>query len=145
MWASSLGPAANYTDSPTLPFGDFLRLGLRGGARKGEQQSLSAVVRNSNDIVFYRHWHGPVYFYWLLATTPLHGSPYLMRALQLLFPAAGGLLIYFGCLALVPGASGFAAAVLASAMYLFSDTVLRSLEIAPHQLFALWCVAALFL
>jgi len=144
MWASSLGWAANYTDTPTLPFREFLRLGLHGGTQKNEQQSLSAVVRNSNDIVFYRHWHGPVYFYWLDATQPLHSSEQLMRGLQLVFPAIGGLLIYLGCVSLLPAETAVAGAVLASAMYLWSDTVLRSLEIAPHQLFALWCLAALF-
>jgi hypothetical protein len=144
MFASAEGWRANYTDSPTLPFGEFLRLGRRGKVI-GTQQSLSSIVRTSDDIVFYRHWHGTLYFYWLLATEALHRNPGLMRGLQLVFPVVGGLLIYFGCLSLLPSGIALSAAVLSTAMYLWSETVLRSLEIAPHQLFAVCSLAALFL
>ena len=141
MFAVSRGLKANYTDSPTLSIVEFARLGLTRGMEHGSRGDLSERIRTSNDIVFYRHWHGPLYFYWLLGISRFAGDEQTMRALGLIFPVLGGLLIYFGCLRL---GSGFAA-ILATALYLWSEAVIRSPEIAPHQLFAVCSLAALFL
>jgi hypothetical protein len=55
------------------------------------------------------------------------------------------LIIYFGCVALLPGTEGWIAAILSSALFVFSWTTLASTELAPHQLFASCCLASLVL
>ena len=57
MYAATLGFAANWSDTPSISVGDFVRAGRQGGAR----QSLSERVRGSNDVLFYRHFHGPLF------------------------------------------------------------------------------------
>src|SRR5579884_752501 len=137
MFAASLGMRANYTDTPTMPMAEFVRAG-RDSAHRSD---LSSAIRGANDIIFYRHWHGPLYLDWLLAMTRFTTDPHVLRGLQLMFPVLGGLVIYAGCLRLLT----WPAAVLSTALYLWSEAVLRSPELAPHQLFALCCLAALFL
>ncbi len=145
MFAASLGLRANYTDTPTMPIAEFVHTGLTRGRQAGSRSFLSQTIRASDDIVFYRHWHGPLYFYWLLAVSPFHADPQLMRGLQMIFPAFGALLIYFGCLRVFSMPGAYEAAVLSTALYLWSEAVVRSPELAPHQLFALCSLASLFL
>jgi len=71
MYAASLGFDANYTDTPTLRIADFVRTGLARGRDPGQQQALSEQIRASNDAVFYRHWHGPLYLYLLIPVSRL--------------------------------------------------------------------------
>ncbi len=92
---------------------------------------------------FYRHWHGPLYFYWLMALAPLHLEERATRAWSYVFPAMTMLLIYAGSLWLLP--DGYLAAVLSSTLYLWSYTTTLTNEIAPHQLFVLCYIAALLL
>ena len=146
MYAASLGVRANATDTPSLWLGDFIRIGLHRGRDSGQRSALSELVRNSEDVNLYRHWHGPLHVYWLMLTGAVKGNERLMRAHTLLFHALTFLVIYFGCLWILPGARGRAAAVLASSLYLFSYAHLRTaVEIAPHAIFVLFAVATLFL
>ncbi len=61
MYAASLGFAANWTDTPSIPIADFVRAGLNRDSR----QALSDGIRRGNDVLFYRHFHGPLYHYLL--------------------------------------------------------------------------------
>ncbi len=82
MYAASLGRAAHYTDSPTLPITDFARTGLSRPTKSGERLALSRSIRDSNDIVFYRHWHGPLFFYPLLILNSLHLDEHTVRSVM---------------------------------------------------------------
>ena len=137
MYAASLGYFANWTDTPTLSLPDFLRIGLDRGKQTGGRQELSEFIRQSNDVVFYRHWHGPLYHFILIPVSRLGLNERGVRSAMLVIPAVTLLAICFGCLWLVPGTKGSFAALLASVLFLFSFTVFRSTELAPHQLFAL--------
>src|SRR5271170_7833993 len=53
MYAASLGFAANWSDTPSITLADFARAGHDG------QADLSRRIRDSNDVLFYRHFHGP--------------------------------------------------------------------------------------
>jgi hypothetical protein len=145
MYAASLGPAAHYTDSPTLPITDFVHTGLGQATKSGERMALSRSIRDSNDIVFYRHWHGPLFFYPLLVLNSFHLNEHTVRSVMLMIPILTTLVLYFGSLWLVPGWAGAAAACLTSAMYLWSYVAVSATELAPHQLFVLCYVTALFL
>ncbi len=98
MYAASLGLRANYTDSPTHSFGEFLHTGLGRGRGIAERMTLSDAIRSSGDIEFYRHWHGPVAYYWWIAASAFGLGEYGMRAAMLAFHVATLLVIYFGWL-----------------------------------------------
>lgn len=146
MYAASLGVRANATDTPSLRLGDFIRIGLDRGRDSSQRTSLSEMVRNSDDVNLYRHWHGPLQVYWLIVTSAAKGDEAAMRSLTLVFHGATFLVIYFGCLWIMPELWRRTAAVLASSSYLFSYSQLRTaVEIAPHAIFVLFAVATLFL
>ncbi len=145
MYAASLGFAANYTDAPTLPLADFIRTGLTRGKDPADREGLSEQIRASDDVVFYRHWHGPLYLYLLLPVSRLAQTERQSRTAMLAIPALTLLTLYCGCLWLIPGRTGTFAAMASSVLFLSSVAATESTELAPHQLFALVSVAFLFL
>jgi hypothetical protein len=142
MYAASLGFAANYTDTPTLPIADFVRTGLARGRESSQRLALSEQIRSSNDVVFYRHWHGPLYLYFLIPVSRLGLSERQVRTVLLAVPALTLVAIYYGCLWLVGGRSGTFAALGGSLLFISGGSA--STELAPHQLFALLSVGFLF-
>jgi hypothetical protein len=145
MYAAAMDLAAHYTDSPTLAIADFARTGLRQGPIAAERMELSQSIRESNDIVFYRHWHGPLYFYPLLILNSLHLDEHAVRCVMLTVPILTALVLYFGSLWLIPGLVGATAAWLTSTLFLWSYVTVSATELAPHQLFVLCCLTALLL
>ena len=139
MYAAGRGFASNYLERPAQSFGEFLHTGLSRGRDASQKAALSQAIRDSGDIDFYRHWHGPLYFYWLMALQPFRANEPTVRALSMLFPALTILVIYFGALRW-----GGYAAFLAAALYGWSVVAAGSTELAPHELFVLVCVAGLF-
>jgi hypothetical protein len=139
MYAASLGLLANYLDAPTLPLGRFARAGALGETRL----RLSELIRSSNDVVFYRHWHGPLYLYLLVPVSKLglneRATRFLMYGMSLITLAT----IYFGCLWLIPGPRGTFAATAAGLLFATSGAVAGSTELAPHHLFALISICCL--
>jgi hypothetical protein len=141
MYAVSLGWQANWMDTPTLGLPQFLELGLH---RNGKEE-LSDLIRNSGDVVFYRHWHGPLYGNWLAAASRFAADEASTRALHFIFPVAVAIVMYVGALYAIPGAAGQIAAILAPALYVWGFPVVRTTELAPHHLFALCASAGLLL
>ena len=135
MYAASLGYFANWTDTPTLSLPEFLRIGMGRGRQTGGRQELSEFIRQSNDVLFYRHWHGPLYHFILIPVSRLGTNEHGVRSAMLIIPALTLLAIYFGCLWLLPGLYGSLAAFLAAALFL-SSFAARATELAPHQMFA---------
>ena len=145
MYAASLGFLANYTDTPTLSIIDYLRAGISRGKDAKARQDLSDAVRRSNDVAFYRHWHGPLFHYLLIPASRLGRDEHRVRIWMLAIPVASLVAMYLGCLWLLPGFRGFLAALLASTLFLASYAVTASTELAPHQLFVLCSLCFLFL
>ena len=139
MSAASLGFFANWTDTPSIPIADFLRAGMHLDGRR----SLSERIRTGNDVLFYRHFHGPLFHYLLIPVSQLRLNERAARTVMLAIPAASLAVVYFGCLWLVPGPKASIAAVLAAVLFLTSYSVIGSTELAPHQLFALCSLASL--
>lgn len=144
MFGASLG-WANYTDHPAQSLADYIRIGLKEGSDPALRATLSAKSRADSDVNFYRHWHGPLYFYWLAAVAGLHLDERTMRSLSYVFPVLTALVIYFGGLWLLPPGAGVLAAILSAVFYLWGYATIFSNEIAPHQLFVLCVVGALML
>jgi hypothetical protein len=145
MYAVSLGWEANAFDTPSMPLADFLKTGMNQGRDPGSRADLSALIRGSNDVLFYRHWHGPLYGYWLTFTERITTDERAKRKLNYLFAGAAAMLLYFGALWLLEGTAGQIAAILGLILYLWSYAVVKSSELAPHQLFALLVAADLLL
>jgi hypothetical protein len=145
MYAAAMGLAANYADSPTLQITDFVRTGLKQSSKADERMDLSQSIRDSNDIVFYRHWHGPLFFYPLLILNSLHLDEHTVRCVMLIVPVLTAVVLYLGSLWLFPGIVGAAVAWLTSTLFLWSYITVSATELAPHQLFVLCSVAALLL
>jgi hypothetical protein len=145
MYAVSQGYLANWTDRPALSLSEFVRLGLHSGREVQRRTELSETIRGSGDILFYRHWHGPLYYYSLLWTRhgsePVGGQERMVRSASLWIPAVGVGLVYLGCAFLLPDFP--AAALLAAVFYGASYTVATVSELAPHQLFVILSLASL--
>ncbi len=132
MYAASLGFAANWSDTASMPIADFVRAGLHRDGR----QTLSERIRNGSDVLFYRHFHGPLFNYFLIPVSRLGLSEHGVRLCMLVIPCGTLAIIYFLC--------PFPA-FLPALLFLTSYSVIFSTELAPHQLFALCCVACLLL
>lgn len=145
MYAASRGLLANAADSPTIPLLDLIETGLHRGGDVSAWSGLSVMIRERDDMVFYRHWHGPLFIDWLHIAKPLASNERAMRALNFVFPIAAALLMYFGALICLPGAAGQIAAILAPVLFLWNFAVIGANELAPHELFGLCVVAALLL
>src|ERR1051326_8146239 len=145
MYAVSRGFGANLVDAPTLPLTELVQVGLRRGRDASQRTDLSTMIRTSDDMVFYRHWHGPLYIDWLTIVKPLAATEHALRAWNYVFPIITALLLYFGAVWLLGGGAGQIAGLLGAALYLWSFPVIVANELAPHELFVLCVVAALLL
>lgn len=144
MYAATLGFAANSSDSPALSLAAFVRTGLARGPESNQRQQLSEFIRASNDVVFYRHWHGPLYLYLLIPVARLHLEEQFARMSMLAIPALSLIVIYMGCWWVLPGPNGFLAGLFGGLLFLSSNSVIHSTELAPHHLFALCSLIFLF-
>jgi len=140
MYAAGRGWLANYTGTPTQSIAEFVRTGLKSRGQSDNRGSLSEYIRASGDLDFYRHWHGPLYIDWLIAISPFRHDERLTRMLGMLIPIAGIVMLYAGTLRLF---ASTATAILAAVMYGWGYVVSRTTIAAPHQLFALCCLASL--
>src|ERR1700689_4857823 len=93
MSAASLGFAANWSDTPSIPISDFVRAGLSRGSR----EALSEKIRRGHDVLFFRHFHGPLFYYLLIPVSRLGWSEHAVRSAMLAIPVTSLAVIYFGC------------------------------------------------
>ena len=143
MYAVGKGFYANFVDQQGLSFANFFAQGLRAAQELADRVSLSEYIRQSDDTPFYRHYHGPLYFYWLMSWSFLFGnSEYIMRlsgvALHLLTFTA----IYLGSLLVfekkIPS-------VVSAGLFLSSPTnIATATQITPHSLYVLFVIVGLF-
>jgi hypothetical protein len=145
MWAGRQGLWANYTDRDGLSFPAFISKGLELYRNPSKRASFSKFIRESGDIGAYRHYHGPMYAYWL-ATVSNAGVTRedIFRGSGLFIHVATAALILFGFWSVfprLPRIGGLAAC----ALFLFNRTALAAaMTITQHVLFAFWVIAALF-
>ncbi|MGI8991374.1 MAG: hypothetical protein ACR2I2_17550 [Bryobacteraceae bacterium] len=143
MSAASRGLVANFLDKPSLSLIGFLKAGL---ATRAQRANLSDYIRSTKDITFLRHFHGPIYFYWLATLAPLvHADEYWMRFSGLVFQFATFVLIYIGALLLVE-ADSRTAALISSFLFLFSPSELKAFtQLSAHVPYVLFAVLTLIL
>jgi hypothetical protein len=143
MYAASLGFWSNYADTPSRPVAEMVRVGLRYGMAEERRTELSAYARGTDDVNFYRHFHGPLYSFWLVLMSPWKHNEQAMRTFTLVFPILTFLAIYAGALWLLGLKTGRLAAVLAGSLFLWSYPTIASAELVPHQLLVLCYTASL--
>jgi hypothetical protein len=145
MFAASLGIGNNWHDSGTMPITQFVSTGRRQGTDPQQRAALSALARNSDDPLVYRHWHGPLYFFYLSAVSKLGLDEHGTRIFSFAFIALTALLMYFASMRILGGTEGQIAAILSSALFLWSPVTLQISELAPHMLFVLIYIGLLLL
>lgn len=145
MYASSQGFAANALDRGSLGMGTYIRKGLELMHDRSKREELSRMIRSSSDVNFYRHYHGPVYAYWLALARDLGARREVaFRASGLAVNAAGAILIFLLFLRLFPNL-GPAAAFVAAATFAMNRTALvAGTVITQHVAFAFFACLALF-
>lgn len=145
MVSTRIGMGANYLDTNAMSLPQFIDAGLKALHKKLNRASLSESVRRHRDPEFFRHYHGPLNSYWLLAVARLGGSgERWMRSSNLLFHVATFLTVYFGVL-WVFGSQFRIAAVAASSCYLFCvNNILSIAALSSHAPFLLLSILTLF-
>jgi hypothetical protein len=144
MYAAEKGFFASYFDRGSLPFDVFFTKGMKNGFDKTKWGQLSKFIRTSDDIAFYRHFHGPLYFYWLQAMESLgFGSEKQMRYATLLLLLFSLVLFCAVLYALFPNQPLIM--FLPGIMLFLSgpSTILTFNHITPHGLYLLFSCASL--
>jgi hypothetical protein len=144
VWAGKQGLLANFSSKHAMSFVALVRSGLELSRHSGQRQSFSEYIRSSGDLEFYRHYHGPMYAYWLgfLYDTGVHQEN-VFRGAGLLIHFATATLILFGIWAVFPSLPPVAA-LLACVLFVFNRSALMAASsISQHVLFTFFCVASL--
>ena len=130
MDAGERGLIDNFTEHPSNSLLGFYRIGTEHSSLD-KRSSLSDLIRGSRDITFYRHFHGPLYFYWIAAVSPLvHHAEYAMRYSGFIFHLLTFFAIALGVFLLTGHRS---AGLLASFLFLFGQSSIgTSTMVTPH-------------
>ncbi len=145
MFAVSRGFFNNYLDAGSIPLSVFLAKGSKEGIQAENQQELSEFIRASDDIAFYRHYHAPLYYYWLTLTGSLLGrSEVVMRTASFVILLLGAVAVYFICLVLARENRHLAALIGVTFLLLSPVNTQTAAHITPHGLYAVVAVVSLF-
>lgn len=133
MFAANQGLLANYLDIGVIPFTRFIEKGMESGFDKSRFSELSAFMRETGDVSFYRHNHGPLYFYALRIWSLLVGNK--EAPMRWLGPAILALTAV-ACAMVLPWQSAPAAVALAALLVALGALSLgTALQVNPHILF----------
>ncbi len=145
MYAGTQGFTANYLDRNAMPLATYIRKGLELAHDKTLARKMSEDVRSSGDISFYRHYHGPVYAFWIALWHGLgmHSNAAIPRH------RPGGACIWVGgdLLAFLAGVSGStgSGALVAALMFAMNRTaLLTATMITQHLAYAFLACLTLF-
>lgn len=145
MYAGTQGFAANYMDRNAMSLPAYLHKGLELAHDKTLARKMSEDVRVSGDISFYRHYHGPVYAYWIALWhgLGLHGNADY-RATGLIVHALGAMAIFWLFPLAFPDLPEVAA-LIAALMFAMNRTALvTATTITQHLAYAFFACLALF-
>jgi hypothetical protein len=142
--AASRGVLANAFDTGSTPVVQLAKIAMDCRGAEG-RAALSDWVRHSNDVSFYRHWHGPLAFYYLMMIDALNKTEFVHRVAILVFPLLTLVVTWFACWRLLPETMKFGGAVLTTALVAWNFVATRSSEVAPHQLYALTAITSVVL
>lgn len=145
MYAGKRGFLDNYTDAGTLSLSEFISYGLELRRNPEKRSEVSRLARSREDIGLYRHYHGPMYAYWIAFWTQMgvfQEATY--RNVGLIVHVATALIVTLAFWSLFPGWHPVAG-LLTGLMYLFNRTALiTSTEITQHFLFTFFAASLLW-
>jgi hypothetical protein len=145
MYAGTRGFVANYLDQPSISVFEFVRKGLELSRDKTQRSNISQFVRSSGDITFYRHYHGPVYAYWLALWHSFGVEDAgVYRASGLIIHLVSATLIFWMFGLAFPAAPPIAAFVAALSFVLNRAALISSTMVTQHVMYTLTAGLALF-
>lgn len=138
VYAAEKGLRANYLDEGAIAIGAFVEAGLEAGFDTTKWRGLSRFIRSTDDVTFYRHFHGPMYFYWLAAAQAFgFTSETGMRYASLCSIAVTALAFVLLVATLFPATFVWIALPLAALLLTGPSIVLTANHITPHALYML--------
>jgi hypothetical protein len=145
MYAGTQGVWANFTDRHSMSFYDFVVKGLETARDKSKRSDLSQYVRSLGDISFYRHYHGPVYAYWI-GLGKLFGitSESGYRGSGLVLHALGTIAVFWLFLWTFPELPKVSAFIASAALAMNRTALVTALTITQHIAYEFLCILALF-
>jgi hypothetical protein len=145
MFAGTQGVWANYTDRGAMPLAEFVGKGRELSRDPTRRAGMSQYVRSSGDLSFYRHYHGPLYAYWIGLCQALGvRTEAAYRASGMILHGLGALAILWFFPRAFPELPG-AAAFLAAAMYALNRTaIVTGTFITQHIVFEVLAFLSLF-
>ena len=147
MYSFEKGFTAHYFDENAVPFMSFVKIGLSMGMKSDKQTELSRIIRSADDITLYRHFHGPLFFYYMIFGEKFVGkNERAIRTVSLLLQFFCSVVVLFGCLLLSGMRCGRSVSLLTSLLVLLSPTLFFTVSlISPHGMYVLWCIVSLFI
>jgi hypothetical protein len=144
MYAAEKGFFANYFDRGSLPINVFFAYGMKYGFDKIKWGQLSKFIRTSDNIAFYRHFHGPLYFYWLQTIKSLGFRSEKQMRYATMFLLLFSLILFCVILfALYPNQPLIMFMPCIMLFLLGPSTILTFNHITPHGLYLLFSCASL--
>ena len=125
MTAARMGFVENYIETSSMSFVTLVKIGLRVISENTTRSDLSEYIRGQADVSFYRHFHGPLYFDWLILVGQFSQRESVQRFAGITFHLLTFLTLWIGILWLF-GPKALVAALIASSLSLFSITDIKS-------------------
>ena len=134
-----------FFDRRSISLPEYISKGLQLARDKTLRASMSQYVRSAGDISFYRHYHGPVYAYWIGLWDALGvRSESSFRATGLILHALGAIAIFWLFLRAFPDLPS-AGAFVAALMFAMNRTALNTaVTITQHITFEFLAILTLF-
>jgi hypothetical protein len=147
MYSMEKGFAAHYFDRNALSFLSFVKTGLTKGLKNDRATELSKSIRYADDINIYRHFHGPLYFYYMMLGRKFVGNgERAIRSFSLVLQFICSIIALLGCFLLSGAPHARIPALFAALLVLFSPSLYFTVSlVSPHGMYVLLCLMTLFL
>jgi hypothetical protein len=146
MYSFEKGFSAHYFDRNALPLWSFIKTGLSKGMKRDKTTELSKMIRSADDITVFRHFHGPLYFYYMILAEKCVGkSERAVRTASLFLLYICSIVVLFGCLMVLNGPRGRIPSLLTALLVLLSPSLFFTVSmVSPHAMYVLCCSLSLF-
>lgn len=147
IYAGTRGFWKNYIDAGSLPLWDFIQKGLELRDDPSKRAEISGLARSQDDISMYRHFHGPLYAYWVAFWSKLGvtDNEAMFRSTGLIAHTATSLVLMLAYWSLFP-AWPRVGGLVAGALFLFNRTgLITASEVTQHLLFVLTAAITLWM
>jgi hypothetical protein len=145
MYAGTRGFLPNFLDRPSQSLVEFIRKGIELARDKDRRVTMSEYIRSTGDITFYRHYHGPVYAYWIATCQALGVSGERgYRASGLVIHGLGTIAIFWLFRLVFPEFGAISAFVAALVFAMNRTGLVTATVITQHVMIAFLSTLSLF-